>query len=60
MDEFWGLGYVPELEYFIDCAAGNKKPFYGIDGCAGLACLKVVKALYESADKGKTIEGEWG
>jgi predicted dehydrogenase len=59
VDEFWGLGYVPELEYFINCAAGKSKPFYGIDGRAGLACLKIVKALYESSEKGRTIAGEW-
>ncbi|MFH1761556.1 MAG: Gfo/Idh/MocA family oxidoreductase [bacterium] len=59
VDEFWGLGYVPELEYFIRCVAGEEKLFYGVDGKAGLACLKIISAFYESAEKKCTIEGEW-
>jgi predicted dehydrogenase len=59
VDEFYNLGYVPELEYFVDCVRKDKEPFYGVDGKAGLACVELVKAFYESNETGKTVYGEW-
>ena len=60
VDEFYNLGYVEELRYFVDCVRTGQQPFYGTDGRAGLACLEVIQALYESARTGRTVTGEWG
>ncbi len=59
VDEFLSLGYVPELEFFIDCVRGKKGLFYGVDGPAGLAALKIVMACYRSHREERTIRGEW-
>lgn len=59
VDEFYNLGYVQELEYFVNCVRNNEGPFYGVDGQAGLACLEIVKAFYESNEKGVTVRGSW-
>ncbi len=59
VDEFYNLGYVPELKYFVDCVRDKEKLFYGIDGKAGLACLEIIQAFYKSNEEGKTIYGEW-
>jgi predicted dehydrogenase len=60
VDEFYNLGYVEELRYFVDCVRTGQEPFYGVDGRAGLACLELIQALYESAQTGRTVTGEWG
>jgi predicted dehydrogenase len=59
VDEFYNLGYVPELAYFVDCVRKNREPFYGVDGRAGLACVELVQAFYRSNEEGKTVYGEW-
>jgi predicted dehydrogenase len=59
VDEFLNLGYVPELKYFVDCVLGNHDVFYGVNGQAGVACVNLVKAFYESNETGKTVYGEW-
>lgn len=60
VDEFYNLGYVPELGYFIDCVRGKERLFYGVDGKAGLDALKVVLECYRSNDESRTIIGSWG
>lgn len=60
VDEFYNLGYVGEMAYFVDCVINDREPFYGINGEAGLACLELVNAFYESNRIGKTITGSWG
>jgi predicted dehydrogenase len=57
VDEFYNLGYVHELAYFVDCILNDQEPFFGVDGAAGLACLQIVDALYRSAAEGKTVTG---
>ena len=59
VDEFYNLGYVPELAHFVDCVRGKKSLFYGVDGPAGLACLKLIKSFYRSHEEERTIRGEW-
>lgn len=60
VDEFHGLGYVDELAYAVDCVRRNIKPKYGVSGQLGLACLEIIKVLYQSSESGKTIKGCWG
>ena len=59
VDEFYGLGYVNEMGYFVDCVMRNQEPIYGVSARAGLACLELVKAFYESHRGGRTITGSW-
>lgn len=59
VDEFLNLGYVEELRYFVDCVLDDTQPKYGVDGRAGLDTLRVVQAMYHSAEQGKTITGKW-
>ena len=55
VDEFFSLGYVPEIDYFIDCILNDKPPKFGVDGAAGLASLEIVEAFYRSAAEGRAI-----
>jgi predicted dehydrogenase len=57
VDEFYNLGYVREIEYFVNCVLKDEQPKYGVNGETGLACLKVVQALYQSAAEGRTVRG---
>jgi predicted dehydrogenase len=59
VDEFYNLGYVSELAYFVDCVRKGEPVFYGVDGRAGQACVQLVQAFYESDRSGKTIYGNW-
>ena len=59
VDEFYNLGYVSEIAYFVDCVVQDRPPKYGVDGKAGLATLEVVSACYQSHQKGQTIYGNW-
>ncbi|OGJ88370.1 MAG: hypothetical protein A2268_05680 [Candidatus Raymondbacteria bacterium RifOxyA12_full_50_37] len=59
VDEFYNLGYVPELAYFVDCVRKDLEPFYGVSGQAGLACIELVEAFYESNKASKTLTGTW-
>ena len=59
VDEFYNLGYVTELEFFIDCVRGKKELFYGVDGPAGLTALKIIHACYRSHKENRSIQGEW-
>jgi predicted dehydrogenase len=59
VDEYYNLGYVSELAYFVECVRLDKDPFYGVNGEAGAACLEIVHALYESSDTGRTVYGRW-
>ena len=60
VDEFFNLGYVDELAYAVDCVLNDVEPRYGVSGRAGLACVQIVKAMYESSETGKAVRGEWG
>jgi len=55
VDEFYNLGYVHELGYFVDCVMKNEQPKFGVDGPTGVMCMQVVEAMYRSAKEGKSI-----
>jgi predicted dehydrogenase len=57
VDEFYNLGYVREIDYFIDCVLKDEEPRFGVDGAAGLACLRAVEAFYRSAAEGRSVAG---
>lgn len=59
VDEYLNLGYVKEIEYFVDCVRHGKAPRFGVDGRAGLATLEIIQACYESNEKGCTVYGNW-
>jgi predicted dehydrogenase len=59
VDEFYNLGYVHELAYAVDCVLKDEEPVYGVSGAAGLSCLEIIRAMYQSNTEGKTIRGEW-
>ncbi len=55
VDEFLSLGYVSEIEHFIDCVIHDKTPHQGTSGEDGLHALKAVFAIYESVNSGKLV-----
>ena len=59
VDEFYSLGYVEELRYFVDCVRKDEPPFYGVNGRAGLACVELVEAFYRSNETGRSVQGSW-
>lgn len=56
VDEFLSLGYVNEIEHFINCAINNKEPQKGARGEDGLKALEAVLAIYKSAESGKLVK----
>ncbi len=59
VDEFYNLGYVHELGHFVDCVREDKEPIWGTSGAAGLACIGIIDAMYESDREGKAVKGRW-
>jgi len=59
VDEFANLGYVNELRYFADCVMKDEQPRYGVNAESGLATIRVIEAMYRSAQEGKTVQGSW-
>jgi len=59
VDEYLNLGYVKEIEYFVDCVRKDRQPKYGVDGSSALATLEIIRAFYESSEKGRTVYGSW-
>ena len=55
VDEKYNLGYVAELEHFVECAKAGKDAQRGMRGIDGLEALRVVKLIYKSAAEGKYI-----
>jgi predicted dehydrogenase len=56
VDEFQSLGYVSEINYFVDCILNDREPKFAVSGAGGLACMKVVEGFYRSAAEGRTIK----
>ncbi|HEX6690412.1 MAG TPA: Gfo/Idh/MocA family oxidoreductase [Burkholderiales bacterium] len=46
--------FAPELLYFSDCILQNREPEPGAD--EGLADVRVIRALYQSAESGRPVE----
>ncbi len=55
VDEKFNLGYVAEIEHFIDCTAENKEANVGLRGIDGYETLRVVNLIYKSAKEGIKI-----
>ncbi len=55
-EEFHSLGYVSEIDYFVDCILNDREPKFGVSGAGGLACMQVVEGFYRSATEGRTIK----
>lgn len=55
VDEKFNLGYVGEIEYFVDCCREDKEADVGMRGIDGLEALRVIDCIYRSASEGKTI-----
>ena len=49
------LGYVSEMAHFIDCVMNGKEPAFGMRAEDGAAVLQATLAVYDAAQKGKTI-----
>lgn len=59
VDEWWQLGYANEIAHFVDCVRFDREPARGVRAEDGLALMRVIEAIYRSADSGKTekVEG---
>jgi len=55
VDEFYSLGYVHEMAYFVDCVRNDQEPKFGVDGQTGATCVRVVEAMYQSAAEGRSV-----
>ncbi len=60
VDEFFNLGYVDELAYAVDCILEDREPAYYAGADLGVACIEVIRAMYESNERGATVKGRWG
>jgi predicted dehydrogenase len=56
VDEEANLGYVNEMAHFIDCVRTGKTPAFGLRGEDGAAVLQATLAVYEAAEKGRTMK----
>ncbi|MBR5236326.1 MAG: Gfo/Idh/MocA family oxidoreductase [Clostridia bacterium] len=55
VDEKFNLGYVNEIEHFMDCIAEQKEADIGLRGIDGYEALKVINLIYKSAREGIKI-----
>jgi predicted dehydrogenase len=55
VDEKFNLGYMVEIEHFIDCAQKGIDARKGLRGIDGLEALKVLDLIYKSAREGVKI-----
>jgi len=53
VDEWWQLGYANEIAHFVDCVRFDRDPARGVRGEDGLALMRVLEAIYASAESGK-------
>lgn len=55
VDEKYNLGYVAEIEHFMDCVAKGKEARVGLRGIDGLEALEVINLIYKSSREGVKI-----
>jgi predicted dehydrogenase len=55
VDEFMSLGYVNEINHFVDCVQNDKEPQFGTTGEDGLKAIAITYAIYESAEKERMV-----
>jgi len=53
VDEWWQLGYANEIAHFVDCVRFGRRPAPGVRAEDGLALMRVLEAIYTSAETGK-------
>lgn len=53
VDEWWQLGYCDEIAHFVDCVRFDREPAPGVRPEDGLACMRILDAIYTSAKTGK-------
>ena len=56
VDEKFNLGYVKEIEYFVECCGKGIDADTGMRGKDGLEALRVIDCIYRSAREGRTIK----
>jgi len=56
VDEEWSLGYPNEIAHFVECVREDRAPAWGARAEDGLACLRIVAAIYESARTGRAVD----
>jgi len=55
VDERYNLGYVAEINHFIDCVINDKEARMGLRGVDGLETLEVINLIYKSNREGIKI-----
>lgn len=55
VDERYNLGYVAEIDHFVECVAENKDAKIGLRGVDGLETLEVINLIYKSSREGIRI-----
>jgi len=55
VDEKYGLGYVGEIEHFLDCISKDIPAKVGLRGQDGLEALELISCIYQSANEGRAI-----
>lgn len=55
VDERYNLGYVAEIEHFVDCVAKGSEARMGLRGVDGLETLEVINLIYKSSREGIRI-----
>ena len=55
VDERYNLGYVAEIEHFVECVAEDKDADVGLRGVDGLETLEVINLIYKSSREGIRI-----
>jgi predicted dehydrogenase len=60
VDEWWQLGYCDEVAHFVDCVRFDKEVARGVRLEDGVACMRILEAIYESAATGKAVKVKQG
>jgi len=55
VDERYNLGYVAEINHFVDCVAEGREARIGLRGVDGLETLEVINLVYKSNREGLRI-----
>jgi len=55
VDERYNLGYVAEIDHFIDCISNGRDAWIGLRGVDGLETLEVINLIYKSNREGIRI-----
>ncbi|MDD5637767.1 MAG: Gfo/Idh/MocA family oxidoreductase, partial [Atribacterota bacterium] len=56
VDEEHSLGYVNEINHFVDCVKLDKEIEKGAQGEDGRIALQIIKSVYQSEKEGKLVK----